>query len=683
MRRLAALALVLAPAVARAEPDAAPLIAATTDEELLEDALERAEQGGEVIEVHGVAPEAAAPATHELDEAELRRIPGAGNDALRALSILPGFARAPYGMGAVIVRGVSPRNSGVYLDGVRVPLAFHFLGVTSFYPSSMLDRVEAYPSAATVRYGRTLGAVIELEARRGRPDRWRLGGEVGLLDASAQAEGPAGGGALLVGVRRSYVDAVLAGAGLGDGALLPSYLDAQIRYDHGDPTERGGAWSATLIASDDRIGGVTDGALGFVRLIGAYRRSEERWSFRLSPWVGKDRSGVYLDPHETYADDEVIETERFATPFGLRAELVNAASYGEWSFGIDVEGGSHGPTRTTRMLNAGIPAEMVDFKYHEENADLGADFGFWAEWMVRLADDRVTVRPGARIDRYGHKNEGVFDPRITVSERVTGQLTLRQSAAIQHQPPSPADLAWAESNKEIKSSWASHLVVGAELQLTPATRIGVATYRIDGQRLPVVREAPDGVEVAEQSERWDERTEDLGIVLDELLEAQIGTFGWREDEGWMNNRGVELDVRHASRFGDAWLAYTWSRARREGRTLMGNAATQEDAYTLDQPHVLSAVFSRQLGRWQVGGRFRFASGNPTVVATEQVEAHHVERLPSSYAIDLRVDRAWRRGWGTIVGYLDLTNVTNHRAQEGPSTKGLPILPFVGVAFRPE
>ncbi len=697
VRRILVVIALTAPAVARAEerpaapPAPAPdprdkaILEAKDDDALLQAALDYAEQDGvEVIEVHGTAPELAEPERHELDEGELRKIPGAGNDALRALQILPGFARAPMGMGAVIVRGVSPRNSGIYIDGVRVPLAFHFLGVTSFYPSALLEHVEAYPSAATVRFGRTLGAVIELQARPARHDHWRVGGEVGLLDASAQAEGPAGAGSIVIGVRRSYIDAVLASTGLGGGSLLPNYLDTQIRYDRGDPTERGGAWSASVLASDDHIGGDTDGSLGFARVIGSWVRTEEGRTVRLSPWIGRDRSGVYLPPQEVYDEDDVITTERFATPFGFRAEVSKTVSYGYWAGGIDVEGGKWGPTRTTRILEPhAASGGMNTFKYHEDPADWGADFGLWIETMIRLPGDRITMRPGFRIDRYDHDAEGAADPRITVSEKLTDQLTLRQSAAIQHQPPSPADLAWAESNKNIRSSWASHLVVGAELQLTPETRIAAAAYRIEGHRLPVLRPPPADVDVAEQTERWDDRVADLGIVLDEMLEAQIGTFGWREDVGFMHNRGVEIDVRHSSRFGDAWIAYTWSRARRDGRTWTGLLQLdEEDAYVLDQPHILNAIFTRQAGKWQLGARLHYATGNPTAVGERMGKPDHLERLPDFFAIDLRVDRAWHRPWGDIVGYVDLTNVTNHDNQEGPETKGLPILPFVGVAFTP-
>jgi len=67
-------------------------------------------------------------------------------------------------------------------------------------------------------------------------------------------------------------------------------------------------------------------------------------------------------------------------------------------------------------------------------------------------------------------------------------------------------------------------------------------------------------------------------------------------------------------------------------------------------------------------------------------------LPAFWQLDLRVDRAWRRSWGTIGLYIDVQNVTNHRSPEGVTynedfsersyTRGLPVFPSIGVEYVP-
>jgi hypothetical protein len=86
---------------------------------------------GEVIQVTGRAP---SGAPLHLGTDDIRSLPGAGNDALRALQSLPGVARTPFGLGGLALRGTAPRDTNVYLDGIEVPLLYHFGGLASFLP---------------------------------------------------------------------------------------------------------------------------------------------------------------------------------------------------------------------------------------------------------------------------------------------------------------------------------------------------------------------------------------------------------------------------------------------------------------------------------------------------------------------------------------------------------------------
>src|SRR4029078_4467603 len=98
--------------------------------------------GSEVIEVTGKAPEQTKPLSYQLTGDEIRFLPGAANDILRAAQVLPGVSRIPYSCGVLVLRGTSPRDSAVFLDGIEVPIAFHFGGITSFYPGYMLDSLQ-------------------------------------------------------------------------------------------------------------------------------------------------------------------------------------------------------------------------------------------------------------------------------------------------------------------------------------------------------------------------------------------------------------------------------------------------------------------------------------------------------------------------------------------------------------
>ena len=62
---------------------------------------------------------------------EVGRIAGVSGDTVKVVQNLPGVARAPGGFGMLVVRGGDPADTRVYVDGMEVPLVFHFGGITS------------------------------------------------------------------------------------------------------------------------------------------------------------------------------------------------------------------------------------------------------------------------------------------------------------------------------------------------------------------------------------------------------------------------------------------------------------------------------------------------------------------------------------------------------------------------
>ena len=58
-----------------------------------------------------------------LSKVELTTVPGTLGDPLRVVQSLPGVARAPFGLGLLIVRGANPTDTGAFIDTLNVPRA--------------------------------------------------------------------------------------------------------------------------------------------------------------------------------------------------------------------------------------------------------------------------------------------------------------------------------------------------------------------------------------------------------------------------------------------------------------------------------------------------------------------------------------------------------------------------------
>ena len=66
-----------------------------------------------------------------LSADQIQYLPGSNGDVVKAIQNLPGIARAPSGIGQLIIRGTAPEDSAFYVDGSPAPEVFHFGGLTT------------------------------------------------------------------------------------------------------------------------------------------------------------------------------------------------------------------------------------------------------------------------------------------------------------------------------------------------------------------------------------------------------------------------------------------------------------------------------------------------------------------------------------------------------------------------
>ncbi|HEY0189610.1 MAG TPA: TonB-dependent receptor [Kofleriaceae bacterium] len=654
-------------------------------------------RGGEVIHVSGQAP--SGPPLH-LDTQAIRDLPGAGNDALRALQSLPGVARTPFGLGGLALRGTAPRDTKVYLDGIEVPLLYHFGGLASFVPTAAIDELTLEPGGASVRYGRGLGGVAAVTSKTGRGDEWRAGGEVSLIHAAAVAEGPGPlRGSWLVGVRRSYFDAIEDAAGLGL-QLAPRYSDAQVRWESGD-----GRWMAIVFGADDqlRLLNPDDGGTGidtsnvedftytsrFVRLGVRYRMVSGATQLTILPSAGIDQVGAHADQDGVHKG-----LDRTTLPLALRAELSTPLAGGTLSVGFDGNESRY----AYRMLNQPPPnpGGTQDMLIERSLTRWSADAGAFVEQSWFVLGDRLELRPGLRADRFGLSAQWTLDPRLAIHERLPGGVTLTQQVGLYHEPPLITDLDPVfKRTTPMRGSRALQVAVGAKAVVGDASELSATAYYQQLDQLPV-----DAVSSATPiSANGAEESGGLLGIARELVDTQFGSYSYREAIGTGHAYGLELIARRNLGWWTGWIAYTYSRSwRRDPIRGAGDLP-----YVLDQPHSLTLLGTAALGRgWRLGGRFRYTTGNPFTPVDHAVMTGDKytavdgpllsERLPDFLQLDLRLDHAWHVWGGLLNLYIDVQNVTYRQNPEGVTynkdyserryTNGLPIFPSIGAEFIP-
>jgi len=641
------------------------------------------------ISVEGSRPPR-EPTQHRISSEEISKIPGTNGDALRSLQNMPGVARVGAFDGLLIVRGSSPRDTQVFIDGTNVPLVYHFGGLSSVVPSEILERIDFYPGNFGPQYGRATGGIVDVGIRSPKKDR--LGGllQVDLIDARMLVEGPINKSTrFMLGGRRSWLDAwlgpALRGAGVGV-TVAPVYYDYQAMIEHDltrDTTVRLFAFGSddrmklTLNAPDAKdpaFGGDAGLHQGFWRVQGRIDTrptSSVRWTTTAS--IGHNQENNNLG--DMYLDLGILD---FQARSDLRAKLAPSVTA---IAGIDVHHDVYDASYRLPASNFendqdtgpvfGKPLSTIKGKGHITRPAAYA--------MLELTPLRgLKILPGLRGDYDDNTKRWTADPRVGVRYDVHAdypRTTVKGGAGLFHQPPDPYESLKPFGNEGVRSESAYHYSLGFEQELARPLELSMEGFYKDLR----------------------------GIVLAAPSADTTANGFTYQNVGSGRTYGGELLLRYKPQ-GDGrffgWLAYTLSRSERRASK---HAAYY--TYEYDQTHILTALGSYKLGRgWQIGARFRYVTGSPYTpniggtldydagsYAPVASTARNSARLPSFQQLDLRVDKTWKFQSWAFSTYLDVQNVYNQKNTEAISynfdyskttpTHGLPILPIIG--FRGE
>lgn len=143
----------------------------------------------------------------------LKAIPSIGGerDILKALALTPGVSIGAEGTSGLLVRGGSPDQNLMLLDGATVYNASHLFGFLSVFNPDALKSVELYKGAFPARFGGRLSSVIDIMMKEGNKVSPKTEWNLGLISSRFLTEGPLfkKKGSYLFTARSSYLGLVL------------------------------------------------------------------------------------------------------------------------------------------------------------------------------------------------------------------------------------------------------------------------------------------------------------------------------------------------------------------------------------------------------------------------------------------------------------------------------------------
>ncbi|MBC9909166.1 TonB-dependent receptor [Chitinophaga varians] len=129
-------------------------------------------------------------------------------DLFKTLQLMPGVKQGTEATSALLVRGGTPDQNLILLDGAPLYNPVHLMGLFSTFNTSVLKDVTLYKGAFPARYGGRLSSVVDISTKDGDMHNIHGNFSVGLLSAQAMLEGPIKEGktTFVISARRSYPD---------------------------------------------------------------------------------------------------------------------------------------------------------------------------------------------------------------------------------------------------------------------------------------------------------------------------------------------------------------------------------------------------------------------------------------------------------------------------------------------
>jgi len=623
--------------------------------------------------------------TLSVEEAD--RVPGTFGDVLRVVQNFPGVARpGPFG-GQIIVRGSAPEDTAVFVDGVEVPIIYHFGGLRSVIPIGMLESLDFYPGNFSSYYGRATGGVVDVKLKDLRPEKVGGYADVNIVDAGVYVEAPLGDKlALAVAARRSYIDGILNAVVPDDSNVnlvtAPRYYDFQLLADFRPVPEH--ELKVFVFGSDDRLELLFENPAELTPDLLASDASTSTTFYRTvleHSWV----------PDPTVRNVFKTSAGRNWVFFGVGDQLfldldnyvaqIRDTLY--WSpsedltlmVGLDyLFSRSDARIKFPQLTKEGEPGGRPDFDTVRYTASKDTDYhsvGGFLEVEARVFD-RLMLIPGVRFDYFSRVEETALAPRMAARLALTEKWTVKGGVGLYHQEPSFDETNETFGNPGLHLESAVHYSAGVEFKPLPYLTLDATGFYKDLRDLV---------------SRTDATVERDGEIVP--LNYNNGGVG--------RVYGLELLVRHefANNF-TGWIGYTLSRAERKDF-----GSDEWRLFDYDQTHILNILGTYELPRnWTLGFRWRLISGNPytprvgSVYMVDDGSYSPVNgepnsgRLPLFHQLDIRIDKRWVFDTWIFSAYLDLQNVYNHANVEGFSynydssqkrpQQGLPILPVLGI-----
>tara|TARA_B100001741_G_scaffold77433_1_gene62734 strand:- start:811 stop:3249 length:2439 start_codon:yes stop_codon:yes gene_type:complete len=158
-------------------------------------------------------------------------------DVFRTLQMLPGVQTTSDFSSALYVRGSTPDQNLIMLDGIAVYNPYHLGGIFSTFNTDAIKEADFHAGGFPARYGGRMGAILNVINREGNTEKIRGSANISLISSKALIEGPIPKwkgikGSWMISGRRTYIDKVVDALQLPTGDKRSDGSDVYFQFPY-------------------------------------------------------------------------------------------------------------------------------------------------------------------------------------------------------------------------------------------------------------------------------------------------------------------------------------------------------------------------------------------------------------------------------------------------------------------
>ncbi len=535
----------------------------------------------------------------ELSSEKILKVPGAGNDPIRAIESLPGVVLAR-GF-APAVRGSSPNDMYYQSDDVPIGNVFHNDSFSTFHPN-LIQSFELKTGAWEAEYSDAIGGVIDTKLRDPEFTELTTTVDFSFLRAGILVESQlTDDSAFYLAMRQSlvhlYIENILDDEDFSFDQA-PINNDYQFKYVNNINSDNKLTLQATgsnddvaLLFSED-----SDEIKQNPDLVGGIG-VEQYYHNQAIVWTNYSSFGetkTIFNRLERSADlkiGRILDLDAITTDYLFKVKNNQDVGLGLLSIGGEYRVQNVDYTVTGKRQPCNNEFEVCPPSYYSDTSfeDSSIDIGFlnaYADYDWELTD-RWSTKVGVAVSYNDYTEQTFVEPRITARYSLTDEYQLKLAYGQHHQWFRQYKyLSEKFGSKDLELSEADHYVLGLEYEGESDWAWRIETYYKDMRKLIVSNPNNQTTSLTDS----DPSSNEPNYVNDGVGEAY----------------GVELLINKAiSNNWYGWLSVAYSKTER-----VNELTGEEFSYQYDLPWIVNLVSNYEFSKkWQLGLRWRYESGN--------------------------------------------------------------------------